>query len=81
MPLEHIQLALESKVPYFIQPVENPTYWIVLLHGYSLEAEMMLKLLEGDLPKDAYVLSLNGPYPFPVKRGEDGFRLGYSWYY
>lgn len=54
---------------------------IVLLHGYTETGRRMLRKLEPVLPKDALVLSFNGPYPVPV-RGKDGeHREGYGWYF
>lgn len=75
-----IKLPVEYEHHYFQNEIESPKRIIVLLHGYLLDGEFMLKKLESSLPKDALIISPNGPFLVPQKKGEEYFDK-YSWYF
>ena len=54
----------------------------LLLHGYSLDGEFMLKKLREHLPQNALILAPNGPFLVPVKdKNKDAFLPRYAWYF
>jgi predicted esterase len=62
------------------QPEGRPSELIILLHGYTLSGKMIFDWLSSVLPASAAVFAPNAPYPIPEPK-EDGYRIGYSWYF
>jgi predicted esterase len=58
----------------------NPKRIYLLLHGYMLDGKFMMDTLEQYLPKDSLIISPNGPFIVPHKKGESFFAK-YSWYF
>ncbi len=65
---------------YWIRKPENPVSLFLLLHGFSQRGESIFSKLEPSLPKNAVVLSLNAPFPSPV-RIKDEYKEAYAWYF
>lgn len=53
---------------------------ILVLHGYQQDGRFILRQLAPYLPQDKHILSVNGPFPVPLKSPR-GWRLTYSWYF
>ena len=57
-----------------------PTQLIVLLHGYGETGAKIFKKCEPFLPKNAFVIAPNAPYP-QVERTPNDIKVGFSWYF
>ena len=58
----------------------EPKRIFLLLHGYLLDGEYLIKKLADSLPTDCLIISPNGPFLVPQKKGEEYFAK-YSWYF
>lgn len=56
----------------------EPGEVIVLMHGFAESGARLYAELERVLPEEARIISLNGPYPVPVRKEQ---RVGYAWYF
>ncbi|MCB0347267.1 MAG: hypothetical protein KDD37_00450 [Bdellovibrionales bacterium] len=61
-------------------PDKEPHHLYLLLHGFSQRGESIFKKLEPVLPQNAAVLSINAPFPSPVKIKEE-YKEAYAWYF
>lgn len=57
-----------------------PKRIFLCLHGYLLDGAYMVKEFSDMLGDDCLIISPNGPYLVPVKKGEEYFPK-YSWYF
>jgi predicted esterase len=58
----------------------EPKRVYLLLHGYLLDGDFMLKALEGIIPDNSIVIAPNGPFIVPIKK-KDKYIAKYAWYF
>ncbi len=78
--MKTLNLPIELDFGYHTKEVKEPKRIYLLLHGYMLDGQFMLDVLNNYLPKDANIISPNGPYLVPYKKGKSFFPR-YSWYF
>lgn len=75
-----ISLDIKTEHTIFENKIGEPSRIYVLLHGYLLDGSYMMKEFSGLFQEGAHIVSPNGPFLVPVKKGEEYFPK-YAWYF
>lgn len=74
----HFSLSIDHEV--YLNNPENPKRFLILLHGYLLDGNFMLKKFSRYI-KDGYqIIAPNGPYLIPFNK-DGSWEPRYSWYF
>ncbi len=74
------QIETQIKVQFHLTGNRESQNLFLVLHGFMEKGSKMLRRMQKALPKDALILSPNGPFPLPEKTNT-GHKVRYAWYF
>lgn len=80
MQKENLTISIETDHEVYTLKKSTPKRVFLLLHGYLLNGEYILKTLKDSLPDNSLIIAPNGPFLVPVKKNE-GYKAKYAWYF